>query len=133
MACFSTFETNNGFLLFLCGFSFWARLCFCSRSLNKWSGPRGFFRLGPFPIYTFANCRTHFNLCESKGFTEITHFYVNETGVHTRIMGKPTSFNFLSVAKQKEVANLLSSSIYKQINTLQIKQNLIRSLQEEVS
>ena len=65
--------------------------------------------------------------------TQIYPFYVNETGVHTKIMGKPISFNFLSAAKQKEVANLQSSSIYKQINTLQIKQNLIWSLQEEVS
>jgi len=48
-------------------------------------------------------------------------------------MGKPISFNFLSAAKQKEVANLQSSSIFKQINTLQIKQNLLRSLQEEIS
>ena len=65
--------------------------------------------------------------------TQIYPFYVNETGVHTKIMGKPISFNFLSAAKQKEVANLQSSSIYKQINTLQIKQNLICNLQEEVS
>jgi len=48
-------------------------------------------------------------------------------------MGKAHIFYFLSAAKQKEVANLQSSSIYKQINTLQIKQNLIRSLQEEFS
>ena len=48
-------------------------------------------------------------------------------------MGKPISFNFLTAAKQKEVANLQSSSIFKQLNTLQIKQNLTRSLQEEVS
>ena len=48
-------------------------------------------------------------------------------------MGKPISFNFLTAAKQKEVANLQSSSIFKQLNTLQIKQNLIRSLREEVS
>jgi len=33
--------------------------------------------------------------------TQIYLFYVNETGVHTRIMGKPISFNFLSVAKQE--------------------------------
>jgi len=62
--------------------------------------------------------------------TQIYPFYVNETGMHTKIMGTPISFNFLSAAKQKEVANLQSSSIYKQINTLQIKQNLIRGLQE---
>ena len=65
--------------------------------------------------------------------TQIYPFYVNETGVHTKIMGKAHIFYFLSAAKQKEVANLQSSSIYKQINTLQIKQNLIRSLQEEFS
>ena len=48
-------------------------------------------------------------------------------------MCKTISFNFLTAAKQKEIANLQSSSIYKQINTIQIKQNLIDSLQEEIS
>ena len=65
--------------------------------------------------------------------TQIYPFYVNETDVHAKIIRKPISFNFLSAAKQKQVANLQSSSIYKQINTLQLKQKLIRSLQEEVS
>ena len=54
--------------------------------------------------------------------TQIYPFYINETGVHTKIMGNTISFNFLSAAKQKEVAELRSSSIYKQMNTLQIKQ-----------
>ena len=48
-------------------------------------------------------------------------------------MGKPISFNFLSAAKQKEVSQLQSSSIYHQINTIHIKRNLINNLQEEVS
>ena len=48
-------------------------------------------------------------------------------------MRKTISFNFLSPAKQKEITQLQGSSIYKQINTIQIKQNLITSLQEEVS
>ena len=48
-------------------------------------------------------------------------------------MGKPISFNFLSAAKQKEVSQLQSSSIYHQLNTIHIKQNLINNLQEEVS
>jgi len=48
-------------------------------------------------------------------------------------MGKTISFNFLTAAKQKEIAHLQSSSIYKQINMIQVKQNLISSLQEEVS
>jgi len=39
--------------------------------------------------------------------TQIYPFYVNETGVHRKIMGKPISFNFLSAAKQKEVITLL--------------------------
>ena len=65
--------------------------------------------------------------------TQIYPFYVNETGVHTKIMEKPISFNFLSATRQKEVVTLQSSSIFKQINTLQIKQNLIRNLQEESS
>ena len=48
-------------------------------------------------------------------------------------MGKTISFNFLTSAKQKEVAHLQASYIYQQMNTIQIKQNLINSLQEEVS
>jgi len=72
-------------------------------------------------------------ILETPFLTQIYPFYVDETAVHTKLMGKPISFNFLSAAKQKEVAHLQSSSIYKQINTLQIKQNLIRSFQEEVS
>jgi len=65
--------------------------------------------------------------------TQIYPFNVNESGVHTKIMGKTISFNFLSAAKQKKITQLQSSSIYKQINTIQIKQNLITSVQEEVS
>jgi len=48
-------------------------------------------------------------------------------------MEKIISFNFLTAAKQKEIAHLKSSSIYKQINSIHIKQNLLNSLQEEVS
>jgi len=65
--------------------------------------------------------------------TQIYPFYVNETGVHVKLMGKTISFNFLSTAKQKEISQFQSSSIYKQINTIHIKKNLINSLQEEVS
>ena len=64
---------------------------------------------------------------------QIYPFYVNENELHTKIMGKTIFFNFLTAAKQKEIAHLQSSSIYKQINTIQIKQKLIASLQEEVS
>jgi len=65
--------------------------------------------------------------------TQIYPFYVNESGLHTKIMGKTIPFNFLTAAKQKEISDLQSSSIYKQINTIQIKTQLITSLQEEVS
>jgi len=58
---------------------------------------------------------------------------VNEIGLHTKIMGKTISFNFLTAAKQREIDNLQSSSIYKQINSIHLKQNLVNSLQEEVS
>jgi len=47
-------------------------------------------------------------------------------------MGKTISFNFLTAAKQKEIAHLQSSSIYKQINSIHLKRNLLNSLQEEV-
>jgi len=65
--------------------------------------------------------------------TQIYPFYVNEIDVYTKTMGKPISFNFRSTARKKEVVSLQSSSIFKRINTLQIKQNLICNLQEEVS
>ena len=65
--------------------------------------------------------------------TQIYQFYVNEIGLHTKIMGKTISFKFLTAAKQGEIANLQSSSIYKPINVIHLKQNLIQSLQEEVS
>ena len=48
-------------------------------------------------------------------------------------MGKPISFKFLTKAKQREVSLLQTSSIYKQINILKIKQNQILHLQEEIS
>ena len=65
--------------------------------------------------------------------TQIYPFYVNESGLHTNIMGKTISFNFLTAAKQKKIAHLQSSSIFIQINTIQNKQKFIASLQEEVS
>jgi len=65
--------------------------------------------------------------------TQIYPFYVNEIGLHTKIMGKTISVNFLTAAKQKEIAHLQSSSIYKQINFIHLKQSLLNSLQEEVS
>jgi len=72
-------------------------------------------------------------ILETPFLTQIYPFYVNEIGLHTKIMEKTISFNFLTAAKQKEIAHLQSSSIYKQINTIQMKQNLLNSLQEEVS
>jgi len=65
--------------------------------------------------------------------TQIYPFYVNEIGLHTKIMGKTISFRFLTAAKQREIAHLQSMSIYKQINSIHLKQNLVNSLQEEVS
>jgi len=65
--------------------------------------------------------------------TQIYPFYVNEVGSHTKIMGKTILFRFLTAAKQREIANLQSTSIYKQINSIHLKQNLVNSLQEEVS
>ena len=55
--------------------------------------------------------------------TQIYPFYVNEIGLHTKIMGKTISSNFLTAAKQKEIAHLQSSSIYKQMNTIQINRD----------
>ena len=65
--------------------------------------------------------------------TQIYPFSVTQKGVHTTIMGNPITFPFLTSARQKEVMELQSSSIFKQINCLQTKQNLIQHLQEEIS
>ena len=65
--------------------------------------------------------------------TQIYPFLVNETGVHTKIMGKRISFNFLSEARLKQVLSLQSYSIFKQINILRSKQKQICHPQEEIS
>ena len=65
--------------------------------------------------------------------TQIYPFYVNESGVHTTIMGKQISFNFFSTAPQRELISLQLSSIFKQINVLRTKQNQICHRQEEIS
>jgi len=65
--------------------------------------------------------------------TQIYPFCVNDIGIHTKIMGKTISFKFLTTAKQKEIANLQATSIYKQINSIHLKKNLVNSLKEEVS
>jgi len=64
---------------------------------------------------------------------QIYPFYVNESGVHTKIVDKQISFNFFSAAKQREVPLFKNSSIYKQINLLQLKQNQISYLPEGIS
>jgi len=64
---------------------------------------------------------------------QIYPFYVNESSVHTKILDKQISFNFFSAAKQREVALFKNSSINKQINLLQLKQNQVSYLQEGIS
>jgi len=61
--------------------------------------------------------------------TQIYPFYVNEIGLHTKIMGKTIYFKFLTAAKQKEIAQLQSSSIYQQINTITGLHEKVKSLQ----
>jgi len=61
--------------------------------------------------------------------TQIYPFYVNDVGLHTKIMGKTISFKFLTAAKQREIASLQSSSIYKQINTITSLHEKVKSLQ----
>jgi len=48
-------------------------------------------------------------------------------------MGNTITFQFLTSAHQKKVMELQSSSIFKQINCLQLKQNQISHLQEQIS
>ena len=59
---------------------------------------------------------------------QIYPFQVNESGVHTKILGNQISFNFHSAAKERKVSLLQNSSIYKQVNLLQLKQNQISYL-----
>ena len=47
--------------------------------------------------------------------TQIYPFIVNETGVHTNIMGKTISFKFPLATHQKEILNLQSSSILNKL------------------
>ena len=61
--------------------------------------------------------------------TQIYPFYVNDVGLHTKIMGKTISLKFLTAAKQREIASLQSSSIYKQINTITSLHEKVKSLQ----
>ena len=65
--------------------------------------------------------------------TQIYPFRVNESGIHTHIMGKPISFNFLTPSEQREIFLLRSNSIFRQINVLRSKQSQICYLQEEIS
>ena len=60
--------------------------------------------------------------------TQIYTFQVNESGVHTKILGNHISFNFLSAAKQHKVSLLQNCSIYKEVNLLQLQQNQISYL-----
>jgi len=55
--------------------------------------------------------------------TQIYPIYVNESGVHTQILGKQISFNFLCAPKWCIVWLFQNSSIYKQVNLLRLKQN----------
>ena len=57
--------------------------------------------------------------------TQIYPFIVSEQGIQTNIMGNTITFQFLTSAHQKKVMELQSSSIFKQINCLQLKQKQI--------
>jgi len=80
----------------------------------------------------FSDC-TKYYPWHNSWLTQIYLFYVNESGVHSKILDEQISFNFLSVAKQREVSLLQNSSIYKQVNLLQLKQNQISFLKDEIS
>jgi len=84
-------------------------------------------------VFLIAQNITHDVILGTPFLTQIYPFYVNESGVHTKILDKQISFNFLSATKQREVLLLKKSSIYKQINLLQLKQNQISYLQEGIS
>ena len=78
--------------------------------------------------FLIVNNRTSDLILGTPFLTQIYPFYVNEMGLHTKIMSKTISLKFLTAAKQREIASLQSSSIYKQINSIHLKQNLVTSL-----
>lgn len=62
---------------------------------------------------------THDVILGTPFLTQIYHFYVNETGVHSTIMGRNISFKFLSPIKQKDVTLFQYFTIFKQINLIE--------------
>jgi len=84
-------------------------------------------------IFLIVQNITHDVILDTPFLTHIYPFSVNETGVHTKILDKQISFNFLSATKQREVSLLQNSSIYKQVSLLQLKQNQISYLQDKLS
>ena len=83
-------------------------------------------------IFLIAENITHDIILRTLFLTQVYPFYVNEFGVHTKILDKQISFNFLSAAKQRKVLLLQNSSIYKQFSLLQLKQNQISYLKDEI-
>jgi len=84
-------------------------------------------------IFLIVQNITHDIIVGTPFLAQIYPFYVNDSGVYTKIFDKQISFNFLSVAKQREVSLLQNSSIYKLANLLQLKQNRISYLKDEIS
>ena len=62
--------------------------------------------------------------------TQIYPFYVNEIGIHIKVMDNSITFPFLSSTRQREISLLQKSSIFRQINTLQLKKNQRSHLKE---
>ena len=79
-------------------------------------------------IFLIAQNITHDIILGTPFLTQIYPIQTNESGVHTKNLGNQISFNFLSAAKQRKVSLLQNSSIYKQVNLLQLKHNQISYL-----
>ena len=65
--------------------------------------------------------------------TQIYPFWVDDKGVHTKILGKQLSFPFLSPMLQKDINLLQNSSVIQSINLIKQKEFQISSLKEEIS
>jgi len=56
--------------------------------------------------------------------TQICLFYIDKNGVHTKVLDQVITFAFISSTKQQELSRLQKSSIFTQINAIQIEKRI---------
>ena len=64
-------------------------------------------------VFLVGDNITHDVILGTPFLAQICPFRVNKTGIHTNVMGKPISFNFLIPTGQREISLLQSNSIFK--------------------